>query len=40
MAGFAKTWACQTRFTPDMDSKTRQDKYAGWTRAVQATLSA
>ena len=39
MAAFAKTWACQTRFTPAMDPETREDKCAGWNRAVQATLN-
>ena len=37
---FAKQWALQHRFTPAMDEPTRQAKYAGWQRAVQATMSA
>lgn len=37
--GFAKTWALERRFTPDRNAETRSTKYAGWTRAVQATLS-
>ena len=39
MEGFAKSWALQSRFTPAMVSETRDQKYAGWQRAVQATLS-
>ena len=37
---FARTWALQRRFTPQMDEPTRSTKYAAWQRAVQATLSA
>ncbi|WP_395002454.1 glycerol kinase GlpK [Cypionkella sp.] len=37
--GFAKTWARQTQFTPQMDDALRQSKYAAWKKAVQATLS-
>lgn len=36
---FAKTWACETQFTPQMDDETRATKYAAWGRAVQATMS-
>ena len=36
---FAKTWACETQFTPAMDDTLRQEKYAAWGRAVQATMS-
>ncbi|MEY4984634.1 MAG: glycerol kinase [Pseudomonadota bacterium] len=37
---FAKGWALERRFTPAMDAGTRDAKYARWTRAVQATMSA
>lgn len=36
---FAALWACDTKFEPQMDAALRQDKYAAWRRAVQATLS-
>ena len=39
MAGFAKSWAVDRTFTPDMDDKTRNKRYAVWKRAVEATLS-
>ena len=39
MAEFAKKWAHQIRFTPDMEPQTRAHKCATWSRAVQATLS-
>jgi len=39
MEGFAKSWALQNRFAPEMAAETRDQKYAGWQRAVQATLS-
>lgn len=39
MAGFAKSWAVERTFQPNMDSDVRDRKYAAWKRAVQATLS-
>ncbi|MEC7963704.1 MAG: glycerol kinase GlpK [Pseudomonadota bacterium] len=39
MAGFADSWALENRFTPDMAAEARDERYAGWQRAVQATLS-
>ena len=38
-AGFAKEWALDQRFTPQMDDATRQRRYAGWQDAVQRTLT-
>lgn len=38
-AGFAKTWARDTRFEPRMDAKERAIQYAGWKDAVRRTLS-
>ncbi|MCL4132986.1 UNVERIFIED_CONTAM: hypothetical protein GTU68_037154 [Idotea baltica] len=35
---FAKTWACETQFTPTMDDTLSAEKYAAWGRAVQATM--
>jgi glycerol kinase len=40
MAGFAKRWARDRRFTPMMDAATRKAKLKGWHNAVQRTLSA
>ena len=40
MAGFAKGWARDKRFTPDMDATTRNTKLKGWHDAVRRTLSA
>jgi len=37
-AGFAKTWALERHFEPQMDDATRAEKYDRWGRAVQATL--
>jgi glycerol kinase len=37
--GFAKTWALDRRFTPEMDQATRESGYARWQRAVQATMA-
>jgi glycerol kinase len=37
--GFAKTWAIDRTFTPNMPEETRNQKYGDWTRAVQAILS-
>ncbi|RKF14109.1 glycerol kinase [Roseovarius spongiae] len=39
MEGFAEGWALERRFTPAMDSATREAKHARWKRAVQATLA-
>lgn len=39
MAGFADSWALENRFTPDMAAEARDERYASWQRAVQATLS-
>lgn len=36
---FAKTWALDRRFKPDMDASTRSAKLAGWRDAVRRTLS-
>ena len=38
-AEFAKSWALQRRFAPQMDATTRDAKYARWGRAVQATIA-
>ena len=37
---FARTWALDRRFKPDMDASTRSAKLAGWRDAVRRTLSA
>lgn len=39
MEGFAQNWALERRFEPDMDEATRDRKYAGWKKAVAATMS-
>jgi glycerol kinase len=36
---FAKGWALERTFTPEMDDATRQARYAGWKDAVSRTLS-
>lgn len=36
---FAKSWALERRFQPDMDTSTRSTKLAGWRDAVGRTLS-
>ncbi len=36
-AGFAAMWACDRQFTPRMPSTEKDEKYAAWHRAVQAT---
>lgn len=36
---FAKSWALERRFQPDMDTPTRSTKLAGWRDAVRRTLS-
>ena len=38
-AGFAANWALERTFSPVMDRGVRDQKYAAWKRAVQATLS-
>ncbi|QFT81820.1 Glycerol kinase [Roseovarius sp. THAF27] len=38
-AGFADGWALDRRFEPAMDATVRDDKYAAWKRAVEATMS-
>jgi glycerol kinase len=37
---FARSWALERRFKPEMDAKTRSTKLAGWHDAVRRTLSA
>ncbi|RTL91829.1 MAG: glycerol kinase [Hyphomicrobiales bacterium] len=37
---FARSWALERRFKPEMDAKTRSAKLAGWRDAVRRTLSA
>ena len=39
MEDFAKGWARDRQFAPTMDADTRSSKYAGWKKAVEATLS-
>jgi glycerol kinase len=36
---FAKGWALERTFTPQMDEATRETRYAGWKDAVSRTLS-
>ena len=36
--GFAKSWALDRRFEPNMSESDRDAKYARWKRAVQATM--
>jgi glycerol kinase len=36
---FAKSWALERRFKPEMDAATRGAKLAGWRDAVRRTLS-
>ena len=38
-AGFAKEWALDRRFEPQMDEATRARRYAGWKDAVRRTLT-
>lgn len=38
MDGFSKSWALQQQFTPQMHDTDRDDKYAAWKRAVDATI--
>jgi glycerol kinase len=37
---FAKGWALERTFTPQMDEGTREARYSGWKDAVSRTLSA
>ncbi|MEX0344485.1 MAG: glycerol kinase GlpK [Rhizobiaceae bacterium] len=37
--GFAKSWALEQRFKPQMDAKSRMAKLNGWKHAVRRTLS-
>ncbi|MEP6566979.1 MAG: glycerol kinase, partial [Mesorhizobium sp.] len=36
---FARSWALERRFKPDMEAATRSAKLAGWRDAVRRTLS-
>ncbi|MBN9256119.1 MULTISPECIES: glycerol kinase GlpK [unclassified Mesorhizobium] len=38
-AEFARSWALERRFKPEMDASTRKAKLAGWRDAVRRTLS-
>ena len=38
-AEFSANWALERTFTPSMENELRDQKYAAWKRAVQATLS-
>jgi glycerol kinase len=37
-ATFAAQWACETEFEPKMDEAQRQEKYAIWKKAIDATM--
>ena len=37
--GFAKTWACERRFTPRLEADVRELKWKGWQDAVRRTRS-
>jgi glycerol kinase len=39
LAGLAAQWKCERRFTPRMDTATRERKWAGWRDAVARTLT-
>jgi glycerol kinase len=39
LADFAKGWALERRFSPTLDSASREAKYAGWKDAVARTLT-
>lgn len=39
MAGFAKSWALEHRFSPQKDDEWRANRYAGWKDAISRTLS-
>ena len=36
--GFAKTWALDRRFSPEIDAKVRAAKLKGWAKAIRQTL--
>ncbi|MDO5648610.1 glycerol kinase GlpK [Paracoccus sp. (in: a-proteobacteria)] len=36
---YARNWRLDRRFTPQMDTATRDARYSAWTRAVQAVMS-
>ena len=36
---FGQSWQRDRRFTPALDAKTRDEKYAGWRDAVRRTLT-
>ncbi len=36
---FAKTWKLEKRFSPKMDTATREEKYAGWKNSVRKLLA-
>ena len=36
--GFAKTWALDRRFSPEIDAKVRAGKLKGWAKAIRQTL--
>ncbi|MBL8578793.1 MAG: glycerol kinase GlpK [Mesorhizobium sp.] len=38
-AAFAKSWALEHRFLPEMDERTRKAKLSGWREAVRRTLT-
>ncbi len=38
MDSFARGWTAEARFAPAMDTATRNDRYAAWRRAVDATI--
>ncbi len=38
-AEFARTWALDRRFEPEMDAERREERYAGWRDAVRRTLT-
>ncbi|MDP2520118.1 glycerol kinase GlpK [Shimia thalassica] len=37
-ARFAAQWVCETEFEPQMDQTRRQERYASWKKAVDATM--
>ena len=37
--GFAKTWAMDHRFSPEMGAELREKKHAGWADAISRTLT-
>ncbi|WP_323764922.1 glycerol kinase GlpK [Marinovum sp.] len=40
MAEFAQSWECDARFDPAMSEDTRNARYAGWRKAIKATIDA